>query len=171
MSLMNNLKASLEPRWQALNSREKRLVGSGLVVLAIVVIYYLLWAPLQNGIAQRQTTLVAQQDLLDWTRQATGTYLARRDSVKGQALSGTAATGSITQRITDYTSSNNITVTRMQPQSNGLLVVIDQVGFTELLAMLESLQANSGLRIDSLDIAEGPSNGIVRVRKLQVAER
>lgn len=174
MSIINNLKASLEPRWQALNSREKRLVSGGLVVLAIVVIYYLLWAPLQSGIAQRQAALEAQQSLLDWTRQATGSYLARRDSVKGQALSGTAgsaASGSITQRITDYASSNNITVTRMQPQSNGLLVVIDQVGFSELLTMLESLQANSGLRVESLDIAEGPANGVVRVRKLQVAER
>lgn len=112
MSLINQLKSAIEPRWQAMNSREKRLVSGGLVVLAVVVIYYGLWAPLQNGIAQRQATLAAQQSLLDWTRQATGAYLAR--TAKGQALSGpAAATGSITQRITAYTSANNITVTRM----------------------------------------------------------
>lgn len=170
MSLINNLKSAIEPRWQAMNSREKRLVSSGLVVLAIVVIYYGLWAPLQNGIAQRQAALTAQQSLLDWTRQATGAYLAR--TAKGQAVSGPAAvTGSVTQRITEYTSANNITVTRMQPQSSGLLVVIDQVGFNDLLTMLDNLQARAGLRVDSLDIAEGPSAGVVRVRKLQVSER
>lgn len=170
MSLINNLKSAIEPRWQAMNSREKRLVSSGLVVLAIVVIYYGLWTPLQNGIAQRQANLAAQQSLLDWTRQATGTYLAR--SAKGQAVSGSAeATGSITQRITAYASANNITVTRMQPQSSGLLVVIDQVGFNDLLTMLDTLQASGGLKVDSLDIAEGPAAGVVRVRKLQVSER
>jgi len=172
MSIINTIKSAIEPRWQAMNSREKRLVSSGLVVLAIVVIYYLMWVPVQNGIAQRQATLAAQQDLLDWTRQATGTYLARSETAKGQAVSGSStATGSITQRITDYASRNNITVTRMQPQSNGLLVVIDQVGFDQLLTMLDTLQASSGLTVDSLDIAEGPAAGQVRVRKLQVSER
>lgn len=170
MSLINQLKSAIEPRWQAMNSREKRLVSSGLVVLAVVVIYYGLWAPLQNGIAQRQATLAAQQSLLDWTRQATGAYLAR--TAKGQALSGpAAATGSITQRITAYTSANNITVTRMQPQNDSLLVVIDEVSFNALLVMLDSLQSSGGLRIDSLDIAEGAAAGMVRVRKLQVSER
>ncbi|WP_164742416.1 type II secretion system protein M [Pseudidiomarina mangrovi] len=170
MSLINTIKAAIEPRWQAMNSREKRLVSSALGVLAVVVIYYGLWTPLQAGIAQRQAAIDAQQSLLDWTRQATGTYLARAETAKGQALSG-AGTGSITQRITDYAGRNNITVTRMQPQSNGLLVVIDEVGFNDLLTMLDTLQSSGGLRVESLDIAEGPSAGVVRVRKLQVAER
>ena len=168
MSLINNLKSAFEPRWQALNNREKRLVRGAVGVLAVVVIYYGLWAPLQNGIAQRQAAVTAQQSLLDWTRQATGVYLARTDTAKGQAVNSGA---SITQRITDYASRNNITITRMQPQSNGLLVVIEQVGFNDLLTMLDTLQASSGLRIDSLDIAEGGAAGVVRVRKLQVSER
>jgi general secretion pathway protein M len=77
----------------------------------------------------------------------------------------------MTQRITDYASRNNITITRMQPQSNGLLVVIEQVGFNDLLTMLDTLQASAGLRVDSLDLAEAGSPGMVRVRKLQVSER
>jgi general secretion pathway protein M len=168
VSLFNNLKANIEPRWQALNSREKRLVGSGLVVLVVVVIYYGLWMPLQTGIAQRQAAIDAQQSLLDWTRQATGAYLAR-SSGEGSRSSGEGS-GSISQRITEYASANSITITRMQPQSGGLLLVIDEVGFNQLLNMLDSLQSQQGLRVDSLDIAEGGAAGMVRVRKLQVSE-
>lgn len=50
-------------------------------------------------------------------------------------------------------------------------MVIDEVSFNALLVMLDSLQSSGGLRIDSLDIAEGAAAGVVRVRKLQVSER
>lgn len=58
----------LQLRWQQLNGRERLLVSLAGIVLAISVVYFALWQPLQNGIEQRQLQRDAQLETLSWVR-------------------------------------------------------------------------------------------------------
>lgn len=160
------------PHWQRLNQRERMIVRIAGVLMLIAIVYWLLWNPIASGIEQRKQTIAAQQETLQWTRENTGIYLAAREQGADTTSDNTSAgsqTGSITQRVTQLAAANNIQITRMQPQSTGLLVVIDSVAFSQLLSLLDALQNQGRLTIDNLDVAEGPEPGIVRVRRLQVS--
>ncbi|KFZ31339.1 hypothetical protein IDSA_01005 [Pseudidiomarina salinarum] len=155
------------PHWQRLNQRERAIVSVAGVLLVIAAVYWLLWNPLASGIEQRKQAIAAQQETLQWTRENTGIYLAAKE--KGSDPKSQQATGSISQRVTELAAANGVEITRMQPQSDGLLVVIDSVTFSQLLTLLEVLQQQGGLAIESLDVTEGAEPGIVRVRRLQVS--
>ena len=159
----------LEVRINQMNSREKRLVSIAVVLLAITLIYFVLWKPVADGIAERQSKIEAQQELLQWVRENTGSYLAQKNAGT-KAANSTTMPGSLTERVTQLAADAKIELSRMQPQSDGLLVVIDQVPFNTLLQFVENLQGKAGLTITHLDATEGDAVGVVRVRRLQVSE-
>lgn len=163
----------LEARINQMNQREKTLVGVAAVLFVITLIYFVMWKPLADGIATRQAQVAAQQEMLQWVRENTGRYLAQTEEGRGQSQlrpQTESARDSISERVTRLASTAKIEIARMQPQSNGLLVVIDQVPFNSLLQFIERLQNEAGLVIEQLDATEGSEPGIVRVRRLQVSE-
>lgn len=161
----------LEARLNQMNQREKLLVSVAAVLFVITLAYFIAWKPLADGIAEREAKIDAQQELLQWVRENTGRYLSQQGG--GQSKDSTATanmSGSMSERVTRLASAANIEVTRMQPQSDSLVVVIDQVPFNALLQLIENLETQAGLVIEHLDATEGGEPGIVRVRRLQVAE-
>lgn len=161
----------LEARVNQMNQREKRLVSVAAVLLVITLAYFIAWKPLADGIAEREAKVVAQQELLQWVRENTGRYLSQKGGVQSKDSPPTSAmSGSMSERVTRLATAAKIVVTRMQPQSDSLVVVIDEVPFNALLQFIESLETQAGLVIEHLDATEGGDPGIVRVRRLQVAE-
>lgn len=161
----------LETRLNQMNQREQLLVSAAGVLFVVTLAYFIAWKPLADGIAERETKIAAQQELLQWVRENTGRYLAQKGGVQSKDSTPTSAiSGSMSERVTRLASAAKIEVTRMQPQSDSLVVVIDQVPFNTLLQFIEALETQGGLVIEHLDATEGGEPGIVRVRRLQVAE-
>ena len=158
----------LEARLNQMNTRERRLVGAAAVLLVITLVYFILWKPLADGISERETKVAAQQELLQWVRENTGKFLS------GGAVQGLHPTssmqGSTSEKVTRLATAAKIEVTRMQPQTNSLIVVIDEVAFNTLLQFIEQLQNEAGLTIETIDATESGAPGMVRVRRLQVSE-
>lgn len=159
----------LEARVNQMNQRERMLVSVAAVLLVITLIYFMLWKPVTDGIAERESKIESQQKLLQWVRENTGAYLAQKESGL-RASSGATMPGSVTERVTRLASAAKIEVSRMQPQSDGLLVVIDQVPFNTLLQFVDNLQREAGLTVTHIDATESDAPGVVRVRRLQVSE-
>lgn len=161
----------LEAQLNQMNQREKLLVSVAAVLFVITLAYFIAWKPLAGGIAEREAKIDAQQELLQWVRENTGRYLAQTGGVQSKDSTPTSSmSGSMSERVTRLASAAKIEVTRMQPQSDSLVVVIDQVPFNTLLQLIENLETQGGLVIEHLDATEGGEPGIVRVRRLQVAE-
>ncbi|WP_258239959.1 type II secretion system protein M [Pseudidiomarina homiensis] len=164
------LQEQVHQRWQQLNSRERLLVSIAGVVLAICVVYFAMWQPLQNGIEQRELQRNAQQETLTWVRENTGRYLA----LSQQAQRPNRTSGAVTQAtdipriITEQARSFQLDVGRMSPEGESLVVVMNDVPFTQVLALLDALQAQGGLNIEQLDITRGNKPGHVHVRRLKV---
>lgn len=165
------LQEQLQQRWQQLNSRERLLVSIAGIVLAICVVYFALWQPLQNGIEQRQLQRDAQQETLTWVRENTGRYLSLSQQSQRPVSNGASAAtelGDIPRIITEQARSLQLDVGRMSPEGESLVVVMNDVPFTQVLALLDALQAQGGLNIEQLDITRGNKPGHVHVRRLKV---
>ena len=166
--LLHNV-PGLEARINQMNNRERMLVSVASVLLVITLIYFIMWKPIADGISERESKIEAQQELLQWVRENTGAYLAQK-SAGANGNSSAQMPGSVTERVTRLATAAKIELSRMQPQSDGLLVVIDQVPFNTLLQFVENLQSQAGLTITHVDATEGDAAGVVRVRRLQVSE-
>ena len=166
------LPEQLQQRWQQLNSRERLLVSIAGVVLLICVVYFALWQPLQNGIEQRELQRNAQQETLSWVRENTGRYLAlsKQSGTPQRSTSNAGATelGDIPRIVTEQARRLQLDVGRMSPEGQALVVVMNDVPFNQVLALLDALQSQAGLSIEQLDITRGNKPGHVHVRRLRV---
>lgn len=150
-------------RYQQLNEREKPLVLSGLILVILALFYVVIWQPLNDNLQAAQKGVAAQQETLNWLQQ----NIAR---VK-LAQSGNTSNkfrGSLTQLVSSTSSRNNLKVARLQPSNNSLQVWLEDAPFNDLLSWLNGLQAQ-GVVIENLDLAAANAPGMVKVRRLQLA--
>lgn len=150
--------------WQQLNIREQRLVLAMSVVISVFVLYGLIWQPLNEKIASTQVKVERQQALLAWVEENTQRY---QQAKRNGANNSGASLSSIVNRTSR---SNNITITRMQPQGDDLQVWIDEISFNQLLSWLEQLASRENLQVKNIDLSLADQQGVVRVRRLQLGK-
>lgn len=158
--------SSIKQWWQQLNVREQRLVlalGSAVMVL---LLYTLLWQPLNTNLANTEKKLASRQALLTWVDENVSRYQMIKPSGSGKKNS--ASLSSIINRTANQ---YQLTITRMQPQGESLQVWLDTASFTQLLFWLEHLANNEGLQVQAIDLASSDKAGEVRVRRLQLTKQ
>ena len=150
--------------WEQLAEREQRLVliCGGLTLLAIL--YWGLWAPISAAAASRAQQLVNTERDLAWLKVQAETVLAAGP----QTAAGAIDSGALTKVVNETARRHNITISRLQPQGNGLQVWIDEVSWSSLLALLEQLQRDHGIVVNSVDLARSDNGGRVKVRRLEL---
>lgn len=158
--------SSLNTWWQGLNLREQRLVIAVGAACAVFLLYSLLWQPLNTSVSSGQQRLESRQALLTWVNDNAARY-QRNKSAGG---SPQASSGSLSSIVNRTATQQQITITRMQPQGDILLVWLDSVPFGQLLLWLENLANNEGLQVQAIDLAQGNNEGEVSVRRLQLAK-
>jgi general secretion pathway protein M len=151
--------------WQQLNLREQRLVMAMSAVIAVFVLYGLIWQPLNESIAASKLKLERQQTLLAWVEENTQRYQQAKRN--GAMNSSSASLSSIVNRTSR---ANDITITRMQPQGDDLQVWIDEISFNQLLSWLEQLASRENLQVKNIDLSSADQEGVVRVRRLQLGK-
>jgi len=151
--------------WLQLNQREQHLVSSLGAVFVVFLLYSLIWQPLNENIEKGQQKLARQQSLLAWVNSET----ARFNAAKGSSSRRTSS-GSLSSVINRSASSNNITITRVQPQGTDIQVWIDNIAFTQLLNWLEHLSTSEGVFVKAIDLTSGDESGLVRVKRLQLGK-
>jgi general secretion pathway protein M len=149
--------------WQQLNGREQQLVTAMAIAILIFVFYSAIWQPLNEGLADAQSKLTKQQQLLSWVKENTALYQEAKKSVGKSSFSG-----SISSVANSSARKYKLTITRMQPQGNDLQVWIDSTPFTQLLFWLEHLANNEGLQVKAIDLSQGDAVGEVKVRRLHL---
>jgi general secretion pathway protein M len=151
--------------WQQLNTREQRLVASMALVFVVFIFYSLIWQPINDSIAEANSKLTRQQELLTWVQENTALYKQAKKSGGKSTLKG-----SISSVANRSAKTYKLTITRMQPQGDDLQVWIDSTPFTQLLFWLEHLANNDGLQVKAIDLTHGDSPGEVKVRRLHLAK-
>ncbi|OKY27591.1 MULTISPECIES: type II secretion system protein GspM [Thalassotalea] len=149
--------------WVNLQLREQRLVAALGSVFCVFVFYQLVWQPLTNGVSKAEQKLERQQALLSWVEEETD-RLAQYQQTK-PASANNASLASIVNRSAQQA---QIVIARLQPQSDGVLVWVDNINFNELLTWLARLSKDHGVKVINIDISQDSVSGSVTVKRLQL---
>lgn len=170
---MNRITRHLTPyldlgkqRWNQFNQREQSLLAVLAAVLFIAFLYFVIWQPSTQAVANAERQLAAQQQQYQWVQQAIARYKKLEESSSQQQ----SASGSVSQRINRAAAAQDIQIARLQPQGQEYLLSVDEVAFSDLLSFLAELEQRQGLALEAVDIAKLNTPGQVRLRKLLVRE-
>jgi len=165
MSQFSSTLASLKQWWAQLNTREQRLVVAMGGAVLTLLLYTLVWQPLNTNVENSKTKLASRQALLTWVSENSARYQSIKPNNSGQKLGG-----SLSSIINRTAGKYQLIISRMQPQGDSLQVWVDEVSFTQLLYWLEHIVNNEGLKVQAIDIASSDKPGEVRVRRLQLTK-
>lgn len=152
----------MKQKWQQLQPREQQLVLISAILLVVFIGYSLVWQPLNANITKAEQKLARQQQLLTWVMEQGQTLQA--------GASATKASGSLTSIVNSTARQAGIKVSRMQPKGDSLQLWLDDIAFDQLLAWLLQLKQNYQLHIEAIDITNTDTQGVVEVRRLQLAK-
>lgn len=158
----------LQQLWVKREPRERKLLVLMAVLLVVFVAWYGVWQPLTQAVERAENQLNSQQQLYTWVSENT----ARVERLRSQAPANGSQQSIQTQELNAFISRTagefELEVSRLQPQTNGVLVVFNEAGFDQLLGFLSALGEVS-VQVDAIDIAETSEPGVVRVRRLQLS--
>jgi general secretion pathway protein M len=157
----------LRDQWSKLAPGERRLVTAGGAVLGVVVLYALLWLPVQKELARLRVSVPEERTQLERMR-------AQAASIKPlRARSGSApAAGTLLAVVEQSATARGLrgSITRMEADgSAGVQLTLDAVSFNSLLSWLSDLQDSHTLLVDTASMDAHTAPGTVNAKlKLRI---
>jgi general secretion pathway protein M len=149
--------------WRGLAPRERLLLGAGGALAAILLLYALLWTPLQRDLDRLRANLPHEYEQLQWMRAQAGRIKVLRASPPVVPSGGLLSF--VEQSAQAYSIRPNIK--RVEPQGqNAVSLAIDGVAFNSLIEWLANLQKQGGVRIENASLEPQPTPGVVNARLL-----
>lgn len=156
--------STLRRRWESLEPRERRVISSGALVLALVLGYLMVWEPLAQSREEWRTRVVAAETDLAWMRVTARQVQALRATAPvptqpdGRSLLARADASVREAGLGDA-------LLRVEPVSaNQVRVYFEQAGFDTLVRWLESLAARHGTRVIEMSVQRADGVGRVDAR-------
>jgi general secretion pathway protein M len=135
--------------FQGLGSREQMLVGAGAVVLVLLLLYGLIWAPLGEGYHTMKTRVSAQRDTAEWMEQGAQTL----QQLKRRAPAARGLGGKSLLAMADSTARSNglgPSLKRVEPEgSRNVRVWLEDASFDLVVKWLGTLSTSYGIETDS----------------------
>ena len=157
----------LRDQWNKLAPGERHLAMAGSVVLGVVLLYVLMWLPVQKELARLRVNVPEERAQLQSMR-------AQAAAIKPlRARSGTApAAGTLLAVVEQSATARGLrgSITRMEADgSTGVQLTLDAVSFNSLLSWLSDLQDSHTLLVDSASMDAHTAPGTVNAKlKLRI---
>ena len=157
--------AWIEPwkrRWQALGTRERHALSVLAVFLAPVLLYLLVWSPVESGLARSKARLATVQGQLAQVREQAALVASLRAAPRSEAPADAASA------VQEAAASNGLReqVKRVDADTpSSVRVQIEAAPFPALMSLLVDLQ-QKGLRTESATIERNAKPGTVNARLL-----
>lgn len=156
--LMNRLRDA----WGGLAPNERRLALIGAGVLASLLLYLILWLPLQKDLARLRTAVPEERAQLARMRNQAATIKPLRGLARGATAGGVPLT--IVEQSANARGLRSA-ITRLEADgSTGVLLAVDGVAFNALIAWVADLQTGHALFVDNATIEAQSKPGIVNAR-------
>jgi len=146
--------------YHTLENREKKILGAGILVVSIFIIYMFIFKPMSDSIIRLEKSNTTNQQLLEWITHSVA------------SLKGSSSTSSVSKRngrslnviINTTASSAQISISRSQPRDNNQYQIwLDKAMFNDLLLWLNVLQKDYGIFVSSINLGVTEVKGQVRV--------
>jgi general secretion pathway protein M len=155
----------LKQRYANLTEREQWLVKIVGVSVTIALLYSMIWSPLVTAVEKSERTLKSQQNVLQTMQKDS----KRAMQLKASGSRNTSLSGSLAQAVNGTANTLSVSISRMQPQGEELIVWVDEAPFDSLLAWFQAMESR-GVRILDADVIETNKPGLIKVRRLQVGK-
>lgn len=160
---MNNvLLQRARDAWAALAARERRLVQTGAIILALVLLWLLLWLPLNHELRQLRAAVPEAQAQLERMR----AQAIAIQPLRGRAAA-TPAPGTLVSVIDQSATGRGLRkqISRLEADgANGVQISADAVPFNSLIGWLAELREGQGLVVDNLTVDAHSVAGTVNAR-------
>ena len=139
--------------WENLSASERRTVVIGAVALALILIYMVVWKPLDSRVSQLDRTIDSQEQLLAWMQAAAveakklqGSQSADARSTGGQSLLALVDQTARQSKLGDA-------LKRVEPRGqDSVRVRLEQASFDHMVTWLGELQSKYGIAVDSISV-------------------
>jgi general secretion pathway protein M len=147
-------------KYNTLPDRDRGMLTALVVFLVAVLIYLLIWTPIdeyrQRGMQDRNRNLELLEMMRRTETQARQNRTSKQPSTTGKSLLSIISREA--QRL-------NIKANRLQPEGqNAVSLWFDNIAFNDLLELLEKVQSEHGVSVQQIVIDRGESGGSVRAR-------
>ena len=151
--------------WQNLQVREQRLLMAGGALLALLLVYALIWAPLVGGIGKLETSVAQQRETLAWMQKAAAEVKALR-AASGRRSAGLG--GRSLLAVVDQTARAaglGGALKRVQPQGDdSVRVQMESASFDAMMRWLRNLLTQNGVFVTTITVERADAPGLVNVR-------
>lgn len=159
--MQQSLQQSVAQWFNNLKRQEQLLLLVGGAVFTAYLLVVLLWRPMADSV-----------DVLERQNQAASDTLQNVQSLvlEYKALQGTATSGgssgkqNLTRVIDASVKNNQLQMKRFQPSSSGdVQIRLENASFKNVLAWVNELESEHGVRVKDLSISPGNSSGVVNI--------
>lgn len=151
--------------WAGLAPRERVILGAGSLVLAVVVIYLMIWEPMVSKRQQVRADISALSADLAWMQQVERQVKRRAAQQSDQPAIGSAGGSVLTLiEVSARAAGVNQALERVQPEGQGARIWFTETGFDALLNWLGELEQRHGLQVSQLAVDAGNTPGMVTAR-------
>ena len=141
---------------QSLSPRECLLLLVALPLVALLAGWWLGWVPLRDLRAARETEIAGYRLLAEEASRA-GVSPALPDG-------GNAAP--FASRVTESAAAAGLSLSRLEPEGEGLRVTIGEAGFAQVILWLSDLEAERNVLVAAVEMDRRPVPGVVSARVL-----
>ncbi|RUM94919.1 MAG: hypothetical protein DSZ28_00700 [Thiothrix sp.] len=148
-----------------LQTRERNLVLGLALILAVLLIYLLLWEPVTKKVAGLENSVNAQQAQLTWMQQASQEIMALQKGTRPQATSNQGT--SLINAVESSAKNTGIrdTITRTEPQgSDKITVELHSTEFDRLVDWIGVLTNQYNAQITQFSASRTDAKGRVDAR-------
>ena len=150
----------LEEQWNALSPRDRlALLGLG-GFLACVLIWLLIIAPIQDWRLRADAGYQRSEGDLAWMRANAGRVAAAGTTSSAAQLDSQA----LLSRVAATARSAELTLSRYQPEGEGVTVELQRQDFNRVIRWLQELRERHGVTVGSLSLTRQENAGYVSGR-------
>lgn len=150
--------------WRGLAARERAVLTLGTAAAVLLLLYGLVWAPLQRDLARLRSSVPEAQQQLAWMRaQAPRVREVRASAPK--TIPGGGLLSFVEQTAQQHAIREHIR--RVDPQgTSAVRLAVDEVAFDRLVQWLAELERRAGVRIENAGLEPLSAPGLVNARLL-----
>lgn len=153
--------------FESLDTREKRILIIGAVVLILALMYLLAWEPFIKKSATLEKSNKENEALLLWMERSAEEAKLLQAKLKASGPTGSTKGQSLLGIIDKTAKSGNLgkAVKRVQPDGESkALVWLENATFNDMIKWLESLQRQQGVHIVTSVVEKQEEAGLVNAR-------
>jgi general secretion pathway protein M len=150
-------------QYEALPDRDQKALQLLGIALAVILIYFLMWAPASAYMNNGQAALERNRDVqaLIQVNYATLSSLGKQSSSDGVSLDSQQ----LVSAITNLAKKQGVALKRFEPSGdNKVKVWLEKVPFDKMIAWLGALDASLNISADQVSIEKEEAQGMISAR-------